>query len=152
MHWIERWGGKAIDIVVGSLLLVIVAITFVQVLVRYLFGGSLSWSEELLLVLWVWMVQVGAIRASHMRIEFIAATMPKRLRIAIEPFLALIAVGLLAMLTWWSWQMVLLTQHDYFIAIDWLSVRYTYLGLVIAAPIWIAVTIAQAVRRMRRVE
>lgn len=152
MRWIEHWGGRAIDVIVGLLLLVIVVITFSQVLVRYIFGGALTWSEELLLVLWVWMIQAGAIRASHMRIKFVAEALPRVVRRVAEPLLALLAVVLLALLTNWSWKMVELTQNDYYIALDWLSVKYTYLGLVIVGPLWIAVTVVQAVRRLRRGE
>ena len=48
-----RAGERVLDVLAGLLLLVILTVTLAQVAVRYLFDGSLTWSEELNLFLWV---------------------------------------------------------------------------------------------------
>ncbi|MCE5201286.1 MAG: TRAP transporter small permease [Synergistaceae bacterium] len=52
-----------------------VALIFVQVIMRYIFSNSLSWSEELARYLFLWQIWVGASYAvkehRHLRIEMI---------------------------------------------------------------------------------
>ena len=56
-------------------LLFSVALIFVQVVMRYVFGNSLSWSEELARYLFVWQIWIGvsysAKNRSHLRITMI---------------------------------------------------------------------------------
>ena len=52
-----------------------VVVVFTQVVMRYVFGNSLAWSEELARYLFVWQVWIGASYSaknrSHLRITFI---------------------------------------------------------------------------------
>lgn len=140
----------ALDVVIGLLFLAIITITVVQVGLRYLFGGSLVWSEELNLFLWVWMIQLGAVRAAHMRIEFVADRLGRRGRLVVVPALTAVALGLLVLLTWGGLRMMDLTYHDRYIAMPWLSIRFSYLALVVAGPLWALVVVSDAARTLRR--
>ncbi|MBV5345256.1 MAG: TRAP transporter small permease subunit, partial [Rhodoferax sp.] len=59
---------------------VITVLITAQVLVRYAFGGSLVWSEELTRLLFVWMVLVAAVTAPRMQVDFLVDLLPPRLR------------------------------------------------------------------------
>lgn len=59
----------------------IVIIMFAQVVMRYIFKSSLSWSEEVSRYLFVWMVfmgiSYGVKQGSHMRIDLLEYFLPK---------------------------------------------------------------------------
>lgn len=142
---IGRVAGGAVEVLVGVLLLAIVAIVFAEVVIRYVTGGSLAWGEEAALLLWVWMIQLGAVRASHMRIEFFLRGLPARPRMVFGIALALFSIALLCLLTWGATRMIALTRHDYFVAMPWLSVSLSYWAVVVAAPLWIVAIVARAI-------
>lgn len=48
-----------INAVTGIILALLCAIVFVQVIMRYVFGHSLSWSEELTRYMFVWIIYLG---------------------------------------------------------------------------------------------
>ena len=79
MNW-AIWYNRVLDILVGGLLLVIVALVLLQVGARYLFGGAYTWSEEGNLFLWGWMILLAAVRAEHMRVDFVVNHMPRAVR------------------------------------------------------------------------
>jgi TRAP-type C4-dicarboxylate transport system permease small subunit len=63
------------------------AILFVgttQVIMRYIFNNSLSWSEELMRYIFIWMIFVGAAvtfrNNAHITIDFFTSLMPKKVR------------------------------------------------------------------------
>lgn len=70
--------------------IVSVAVVFAQVVMRYLFGSSLSWSEELARYLFVWQIWVGASyavkKSRHIRVEFILNFLSGRGRLGLEYF------------------------------------------------------------------
>ena len=82
-----------------------VVLVFAQVVMRYVFSSSLSWSEELARYLFVWQVWIGASYSArnrtHLRITFIrdslAPSMQKKVEIAVTVicivFAAFIAVN-----------------------------------------------------------
>lgn len=49
----------AINTVTGVLLALLCVIVFVQVIMRYAYGHSLSWSEELTRYMFVWIIYLG---------------------------------------------------------------------------------------------
>ena len=75
---------RLLDVAVGGLLIVVVAITLAQVVARYMLGTALIWSEEFTRLVHVWMVALAGVRAAHMRIEFFLDRMGRRTRLAAE--------------------------------------------------------------------
>lgn len=73
---------KAVDSTLAFLLGLIVLIMFAQVVFRYLLNNSLSWSEELIRFLFVWLTFLGgaiAIRdKSHIAVEFFVERLPEK--------------------------------------------------------------------------
>ncbi len=57
---------------------------FVQVIMRYVFGSSLSWSEELARYIFIWLIYLGisygAKIMKHIKIEAALGLFPKRFR------------------------------------------------------------------------
>lgn len=73
MSWKKLIDGKLEEIFLVATLVAMVVLIFVQVLCRYLFNFSLSWSEELARYIHVWQIWIGASFAvrkqEHIRVE-----------------------------------------------------------------------------------
>jgi TRAP-type transport system small permease protein len=139
---------RLLDVAVGGLLIVVVAITLAQVVARYMLGTALIWSEEFTRLVHVWMVALAAVRAAHMRIEFFLDRMGRRTRLAAELLNATLSVLLLGLLARGAWSMVELTAYDTFTAMP-VSVQYLHLSLVVAGSLWLLVVLGRTWRLVR---
>lgn len=65
-----------------------VVIIFAQVIMRYVFSSSLSWSEELARYLFLWQIWVGAAFAvkhkKHLRADVLQIVLPSKLKYPLE--------------------------------------------------------------------
>jgi TRAP-type C4-dicarboxylate transport system permease small subunit len=138
------------DIAAAALLATITALVVAQVVVRYLLGGSLVWSEELTRLLFVWMVLVAAARAEPMRIDQLLDALPARL----AAFIRLLGTCLVAALTGYlvvgAWGMMDLTEFDTYIALG-ISVRWLYCALFVAGLLWLIRAAADILRHARAI-
>lgn len=142
---VADWLARLVDIAVGVLLSVIVVITLAQVVARYGLGSSLIWSEEFNRLLYVWMILLAAVKASHMRITLFAEKLgpgPGRL---VEIFSTLLQLGLLGLILYGALEMYQLTSTDSFIGLK-LSVKYMFLAPIVGAVLWGVAVVARAVR------
>lgn len=89
-----------------GILVAIVLVTFIQVLFRYIFRLSLSWSEELARYLFLWLASLAAAYAfktkSHFALTFLVSRLGKKPRAVIETVVALIVSVFLAVFLWKS--------------------------------------------------
>jgi len=76
----DRSLGISVTIIYATLTL----LAFAQVLVRYVFGGSLSWSEEAVRFLFIWLSFIGFSvtmqRGGHISVQFIVDLFPESVR------------------------------------------------------------------------
>jgi TRAP-type C4-dicarboxylate transport system permease small subunit len=74
-----------------------VALIFVQVVMRYVFGHSLSWSEELARYLFIWQIWIGVSYAaknkSHLRILMVKQRLGQRAQDALEIAVTIVWIG-----------------------------------------------------------
>ncbi|SEN72124.1 TRAP-type C4-dicarboxylate transport system, small permease component [Loktanella fryxellensis] len=88
---------------IGVLILAMMTITFTQVLARYLFTNSLSWSEEAGRYIFVWITFLGLAAAfqsrAHIALDFLAQMLPtgpsRVLRIANAVLVAAVGLALI---------------------------------------------------------
>lgn len=75
-------------------LLIFSVLTILQVIMRYIFQNSLSWSEELARYAFVWFVYISASyavkRQSHVKLSFLVELLPRKLNILVK-YLALLS-------------------------------------------------------------
>lgn len=142
--------GKAIDVVVGGLLLCVVVVTLIGTGVRYVFGGAIPWSLELNLLLWAWMIQLGALRTSHIRIRYFVDAMPPKVARAVTLVTSALSVAALVVLTWGAGRMAEFVAGDFYVSMPWLSEKYAYYPLFLVGPAWILLIVADEVRSLRR--
>jgi TRAP-type C4-dicarboxylate transport system permease small subunit len=79
-----------------------VFLIFVQVIMRYVFGRSLSWSEELARYLFIWYTWIGtslAVRKRrHIRIEILTDFLKEKAKLRLELLVLLVWAGFSAFL------------------------------------------------------
>jgi TRAP-type transport system small permease protein len=127
---------RGLDLAAALLLAAVLAITAARVLGRYLFGLPMPWSEELTRLLFVWLVMLGAARATHMRIDLLPRALPPSAARALAVLVAAVSIALLALLVVYGTALVDLTVRDRYTALG-VSVQYLYWSLVIGGSLWI---------------
>lgn len=81
IHWLDENFECTVCMV---LLCVFTVILFIQVVMRYVFNNSLSWSEECARYLFIWLVFIGisygAKQMKHLKIDVFLNVFPKKIR------------------------------------------------------------------------
>lgn len=90
--------------ITGSFFVALTVITFLGVLMRYFFNNPFVWLEEVQLALFLGVVYLGGGSAfrhgSHVAIDFLVERFPRSLRKAVELFVVVVVVGVLAYFAW----------------------------------------------------
>ncbi|PID55850.1 hypothetical protein CSB45_14160 [candidate division KSB3 bacterium] len=146
MQHIVKIMNRVLDACVGGLLAVMLFVASAQVISRYILKSSLVWSEELTRLLYVWMIMLAAVRASHMRIEILVKHFGKKLQLAVETGCAVISAAILLFMVHGALFLATLTAGDTYTGLK-LSVKYVFLALVCAGSLWSIAIIAHAAER-----
>lgn len=97
IYWIET-------LVSTFSLIVITGIVFAQVFLRYCFGKSIHWGEEVIIALIITMAMFGAARGvrlhAHTDVDMFTKSLPKVPAIIIRTFTTLLLLALLAITTY----------------------------------------------------
>lgn len=149
MQVIIKWSERTLDAILAGTLLVIVLLTLAQVFWRYVVGTSFTWSEELNLLLWAWMIALAAIKARHLRISMLVSAFPQKVQILFYTFRLVLTLGLLFLLFWFGLGMVALTAGDSYVELDFLSRKWLFLSVPVAAVPWAIVSIGRYVEAVR---
>jgi TRAP-type C4-dicarboxylate transport system permease small subunit len=130
--------GKLVDfgipILSGVMLVVIVAFTFLQIVLREIFNFCLNWSDEVSQFCMMWMVLFGSVYLTkhdqHINTGFkIHQKLNKRLIGLIDCILALVTVSSAAVV---AYQSAMFSFSGYkAVSIPWLNVVYVYISLPI---------------------
>jgi len=101
MHW-----------ALGGLMLAGVAISFANVVARYVFGNALFWAEEVLVFMMIWGVLLGTASAAyqreHLDMDLVSGSLSHRWTIALNAAMVLVLLACCAFMVWQSWQVVYL--------------------------------------------
>jgi TRAP-type C4-dicarboxylate transport system permease small subunit len=95
---------RAVRVVVVILAAVMLASLTLQVVMRYVFGEALSWSEELALACFSWSmllaIAVGVRDAIHVRMDLLVDRLPAPLRVGIDKLVTLAIAATGAFMAW----------------------------------------------------
>ena len=139
---------RIVDGASAALLVAITALAFYQVLARYALGISTPWSEELLRLLFVWLILLGASRTAHMRIDMLEQAVGRtslRILLIVQ---AVVAAALLGLLIVHGLDLVDLTAYDRYTALP-LSVQWLYWSMVIGSSLWLIFMLAELTQKLR---
>lgn len=91
-------------IIAGIAVTILIAVTFVGIIMRYIFGSPFAWLEEITSFCFLWSVLLGACAAfrtgSHVSIEIIVDRLPKVSQRIMKVVIAVITGALLIYLTY----------------------------------------------------
>ncbi len=139
---------RIVDGASAALLVAITALAFYQVLARYALGISTPWSEELLRLLFVWLILLGASRTAHMRIDMLEQAVGRtslRILLIVQ---AVVAAALLGLLIVHGLDLVDLTAYDRYTALP-LSVQWLYWSMVVGSSLWLIFMLAELTQKLR---
>ncbi|MDD3252635.1 MAG: TRAP transporter small permease [Lachnospiraceae bacterium] len=84
MRKISKYMGICIEKILFVLMIVLVAITFLQVLSRFVFKIPVSWSQEVVKLCFVWIIFLGSAIAvkeeTHLTLDMLTALLPEKLQ------------------------------------------------------------------------
>ncbi len=94
----------------GCLMLVGVAISFANVVARYVFGHAIYWAEEVLVFLVIWGVFIGmaaaAYERSHLNMDLFSNRISGRVKLALNAAMAATLLACCGFMLVQSWQVV----------------------------------------------
>lgn len=125
---------KLEEIILVTMFIAMVLIIFIQVIMRYAFNSSLSWSEELGKFLFVWLswlgISIGAKRGEHIKITmFLEKLSEKKLHI-INIVSEIIVLSICAVTAFYGIKLVISEQNVFYAGIK-ISMSWGYLAVVV---------------------
>ena len=97
---------QVINIIVAALMIVCAAVTFIQVIRRYVFGSVFRWAEEVAIYSVIWITFLASVlclkNGEHTRIEVFINLFPHRIRKWIEVFDYVVCFAFMALLGYHS--------------------------------------------------
>lgn len=131
------------DIVIIAL----IVIAGLQIFFRYVIGHALSWTEEISLMLFLWLAYFGMVmamrREAHLRVDAFVMALPKRIQNWLHLVILFGAVICCSFITWVSFETVLKIMSRGQTAI---SVNLPIWIVWLAIPICFALSALQALR------
>lgn len=118
-----------------------VVIIFLQVIMRYAFNSSLSWSEEAAKYLFVWLIWLGTSIAardqSHIALEIISGRLGGRSKYVLAILVKLIWLAMCIFLAINGWEVVssMMGRGKTASAMPWLKVWLVYLAIPVSQGI-----------------
>lgn len=134
---------KSFEYLAVSLMVSAALITVLQVFFRYVLNSSISWVEEILGFLMVWLTFVGSALAlhekGHIGMNLIEAYIPYKFRIAFKIILDLFTTAFLLVFTWASIMLAMKLSSNYAVSFK-VSMGIIYSVLPIAGAM-MAITV-----------
>lgn len=134
LHFLDKLEEILLVLMFAAMVLVI----FGQVIMRYVFNNSLSWSEELGKFLFVWIswigISIGAKRNEHIKITmFVDKCSPKNAMIC-NVLSEIIVFGICLVTAFYGMELVSSQAHIHFAGIR-ISMSWGYLSVVVGCVI-----------------
>ncbi|MCT4621965.1 MAG: TRAP transporter small permease [Marinisporobacter sp.] len=131
---------KIEDTVLIVMFMTMVGIIFFQVIMRYVFNNSLTWSEELGKFLFVWLswvgISIGHRRKEHIRITLLVDKLPYKLKQLAEALTELTLIVICGITLYYGFIMINIQMNVPYAGIK-ISTAWGYLSLVLGCGIFI---------------
>ncbi len=114
---LERAGRAAENTALVALLGTMIVLSVLQIANRQFFGSglSISWADELIKIIVLWLAMVGSIAAcrdnKHIRIDLIAHVLPGSVVVWVRAVVDVFAATVCAVIAWQAWRLVLLERE-----------------------------------------
>jgi TRAP-type C4-dicarboxylate transport system permease small subunit len=123
-----------VDTVCVVLIVAIAGVVFFQVIARYVLALASPWAEELLRLLFIWLIMLAACNSQHLRLDLFEHGKIRGGRVigAVGNVICLI---ILLVLGYGIAQMIEITAYDRYSSLD-LSVQWAFYGAGIGIGLW----------------
>src|SRR5690606_1791409 len=114
---LSRSLARVCEILAAAILLVVCLINFAQFGGRYLMGTSLSWGEETMRYMMMWLMMLGGVaavyRTEHMAVEGLQDIVPSKYRSMVVSLLYAVGGIFFVLLAYYGWAAAIrnLSQH-----------------------------------------
>ncbi|MFV0516973.1 MAG: TRAP transporter small permease [Aminipila sp.] len=125
---------KAEDICLVFMFFTMVAVIFLQIIMRYVFNDSLTWSEELGKFIFVWIswlgISIGQRRNEHIKITMLTDKLPIKAQTVVNIIANVILIAILLVTVYYAFLLVQSQQRVPYAGIK-ISTSWGYLSLVL---------------------
>jgi len=108
---------RAVEILIAIFLALMVFLTFLNVVLRFVFNTGLAWSEEISRLCFIYLVYLGSIVAArdnaHLMVDSLIANVPKPAQKVIYVIIQGISIWLMGLLAYGSWQWAMMKRSDF---------------------------------------
>lgn len=145
---------KIEDTVLIVMFMTMVGIIFFQVIMRYVFNNSLTWSEELGKFLFVWLswfgISIGHRRREHIKITLLVDKLPYKLKQLSEALTELILIAICGITMYYGVIMMNIQINVPYAGIK-ISTAWGYLSLVLGCGIFIIRSMAYFIEAVKNI-
>lgn len=142
---------KAEDICLVTMFAVMVSVIFLQIIMRFVFNDSLTWSEELGKFIFVWLswlgISIGVRRNEHICITMVVDKLPLKLQKTVGIIANLILIGILMITLYYGMSLVQSQQSVPYAGIK-ISTSWGYLSLILGCSFMALRLIGQIIREL----
>ncbi len=143
---------KLLAFITASAMAAIVLVVFVNVAMRYILNTGLTWSEEVAVNLFVWVIFLGAILAGleglHIKVDMLTSKLPKKMQkvfLVVSSLCVLFAMGVLVV----GGIDVVKVSHQNINSATGLPFSYIAVSVVVCAVCLALITVYQTVKELR---
>ena len=144
-----------IEGVCAILMVALAVVVFIQVFNRFVLQTPLAWSEDLAMLLYQWVVFVGAAlgvkRMRHFGIELVVRQFPERIRHRVELVTPLVMLIVALVMIVQGYNILTLNIHRTFATMD-LSYTWAFLPIPLGGVLIIVYLIQLEIERWRQVK
>jgi TRAP-type C4-dicarboxylate transport system permease small subunit len=139
---------------VASLMMIITALTFYQVVLRYLFNSAPSWSEEMVRFLFIWSsfvaAAIGIREGIHIGIDVFVNLAPRRIARFIEIIVSLVIMVFGAYMIYYGWLVARMTHSQPSPALG-LPMSWVYLSIPVMGVLLIVYCSSEIAKTYRKI-
>jgi TRAP-type C4-dicarboxylate transport system permease small subunit len=144
-----------IEGICAVLMVALAVVVFIQVFNRFVLQTPLAWSEDLAMLLYQWVVFVGAAlgvkRMRHFGIELVVRQFPERIRHRVELVTPLVMLIVALVMIVQGYNILTLNIHRTFATMD-LSYTWAFLPIPLGGVLIIVYLIQLEIERWRQVK
>ncbi|MYL36920.1 TRAP transporter small permease [Halobacillus litoralis] len=121
-------------------LLSVTILLFVNIILRYVFSANTTWAEEFIRYVMIWITFIGAAvcfrRGMHVGVDFVLDLLKGKAKKTLELFIAFASIVFMALLIWFSMELVSFTRQTGQITPSLqIPLYYVYLAIPVGAAL-----------------
>lgn len=151
LKWLDEHLEESILIILSAFTVIII---FLQVVMRYVFGNSLSWSEEIARYAFIWMIymgiSLGVKRDKHLRVDAISMMFKEKGKIVLEIIVGLCFLVFAAIITYFSFDIVFKVTRES--AALQIPMQYVYLAPAVGMVLTVIRLIQKIVKEINKLK